>query len=219
MAGYRGSLATAEDGMSQHADRSSTARARRQRNATIAIIGVVGLAAFVGGFAIANLDDGGTTAASSSPSRTKSRSASASASASVSTPPSVAVADGRYFVQTHAVKGGEDRPLLLSYDLAYFYTGDQAVQVAEKRGDPPPESGYYIVNDNPRLRVVPVASDATVMYVPQTICCEPVDGDLGAWALSVNGTAQTDYPDPDIAWWWIRVSSGEITTIEQQYLP
>jgi hypothetical protein len=205
--------------MSHNPGHSGTARARRNRTPTSAIVAAVGLAAFVGGFALANIGNGGSAAASASPSRSRTRSASASAAASASASPSKAVPDGRYFVQTHRVEGGDDAPLALSYDLAYFYTGDRAVQVAEQRGDPPPESGYYIVNDNPRLRTVPIASDATVLYVPETICCDAVPGDLGAWALSVNDAAQTDYPDPDVAWWWITVSSGEITAIEQQYLP
>lgn len=206
--------------MSQHASRSGNARARRQGTITIAIVAVVGLAAFIGGFALASMDEGNTGAASSTTSRNGSPSRTASASASGSASPSAAVVtDGRYFVQTDSVEGGEDGSLVLSYDLAYFYTGDQAAEIAQQRGDPLPESGYYIVNDNPRLRSVPVADDAEVRYIPETLCCDPVPGDLDAWALSVNGTAQTDYPDPDITWWWITVSSGEITSIEQQYLP
>jgi hypothetical protein len=204
--------------MSQHAGRSGTARARRQGTITIAIVATVGIAAFIGGFALASKDDGNTAAASSTPSRSRSQSRTASASASTS-PSGAVVTDGKYFVQTRSVEGGEDGPLVLSYDLAYFYTGDQATQIAQQRGDPPPESGYYIVNDNPRLRSVPVADDAEVRYIPETRCCDPVPGNLDAWALSVNGTAQTDYPNPDITWWWIAVSSGEITSIEQQYLP
>jgi hypothetical protein len=173
----------------------------------------------VGGFALASAEDGTPAAASSSTTRSRSRSPSPTASASPSASPSPAVTDGQYFVKTHDVEGGGNQPLVLSYDLAYFYTGDQAARVAEQHGDPPPESGYYIVNDNPRLRSVPVAADATVLYIPETVCCDLVHGRLDTWAVSVNGTAQTDYPDPDVAWWWITVSSGEITSIEQQYLP
>jgi hypothetical protein len=204
--------------MSQHAGRSGGARARRQRNTTIAIIAAVGLAAFLGGFALASMDDGNTGAASTTPSKARSRSPSPSTSASAS-PSAEVVTDGTYFIQTQSVEGGGDEPLVLSYDLAYFYTGDRAAQIAEQRGDPPPESGYYIVNDNARLRTVPLASDATVRYIPETACCDLVPGNLDAWAVSVNGTGQTDYPDPEFTWWWIAVSSGEISAIEQQYLP
>jgi hypothetical protein len=205
--------------MSQQARRAGSDRARRQRTTTIAIIAVIGLAAFAGGFALAGIGEGNPVAASAGPSRSRSHSPSASASASRSASPSADVTDGEYFVRSHGVEGGGDEPLLLSYDLAYFYTGDRAAQVAEQRGDPPPESGYYIVNDNPRLRTLPIASDATVRYIPETACCDLVPGDLHAWALSVNDAAQTDYPDPDITWWWITVFSGEVTAIEQQYLP
>jgi hypothetical protein len=209
--------------MSQQADRSgAAARARRQRNRTITILGVIGAAAFVGGVTLANLNDGGTGAASASLSHTQRRSTSPTASATPSTsssPSPARVPDGRYFVKTHGVEPGDGGRYVLTYDLAYFYTGDDAVRIARQRGDPPPESGYYIVNDNPRLRVALVASDARVAYVPEGACCELADGDLDAWALSVNDAAQTDYPDPASAWWWITVTSGEITSIEQQYLP
>ncbi len=204
--------------MSQDGNRSGSSRARRQRNRAIAIIGVIGAAAFVGGFALAGVEDGGTTATSASPSRPRTRSPSPSVSDSPTASPSDVVADGRFFVQTSHVERTESG-LALTYDLAYFYKGDRAVQVAAQRGDPPPESGYYIVNDNPRLRTVPIAAGAAVAYVPQTVCCQPEKGDLDAWTASVNGEVQTDYPDPQIAWWWITVSSGKITSIQQQYLP
>ena len=42
--------------------------------------------------------------------------------------------DGRYFVQLTDIQGGEEGPLLLQYDLAYFLTGEEANQAAEDRG-------------------------------------------------------------------------------------
>ena len=77
---------------------------------------------------------------------------------------------------------------------------------------------YYIVNDNPRLRTLPLADVVVVRYIPVDQCCDLQDGNVDAWLESVLETNPTDYPGKDAAWWF-RVEGGLITRIEQQFLP
>jgi len=109
----------------------------------------------------------------------------------------------------------------LVLDLAYFLTGDEANEAAaEDDVDTPVPNGYYIVNDNPKLRTVPIADDATVRYIPADPCCEPQPWDLSAWMDAVNGEVMTDMMgEMSTTWWWVTVRDGSIVAIEQQYLP
>ena len=103
------------------------------------------------------------------------------------------------------------------FDLAYFYQGERAEREAAERGDEV-VSGYYIVNDNPRLRTLFLADEVEVEYIPATQCCELQPGDIDAWVEAVLETNPTDYAGTN-APWWFTVEGGEITRIEQQYLP
>ena len=79
-------------------------------------------------------------------------------------------------------------------------------------------SGYYIVNDNPRLRTLFLADEVEVEYIPSSRCCELQTGDLDAWVEAVLETNPTDYAGTNVPW-WLTVEGGRITRIEQQYLP
>jgi len=103
------------------------------------------------------------------------------------------------------------------FDLAYFYTGAKAASEAAERGDEVTD-GYYVVNDNPRLRTLAIADDVEVEYVPVDNCCELRSGDIDAWLEGVLATNPTDYAGTNVPW-WITVEGGAITRIEEQYLP
>jgi hypothetical protein len=103
------------------------------------------------------------------------------------------------------------------FDLAYFYVGERAEHEAAEREDEV-RNGYYIVNDNDRLRVLPLAGDVEVEYVPTDQCCELQPGNIDAWLESVLETNPTDYDGKNVPWWFT-VEGGEITKIEQQWLP
>ena len=68
------------------------------------------------------------------------------------------------------------------------------------------------------MRTLPLAEDVEVEYIPATQCCELQTGDIDAWLESIRETNQTDYGGKDVPWWFT-VEGGEITRIEQQYLP
>ena len=212
---------------------SGAARDRKRRTQMIVAAVVVGLVAFGGGVVLANLGGDEATAPSSSPmvsstldagsptptpTSSPTASASTSPSSSPSASPSAPLPDGESFVYVKTVEGGEEGPLLLTFDLAYLYEGDEANQQAAAHGDPEPADGYYIVNDNPKLRTIPIASSVQVRYIPTSACCELQPGDINAWADAVNGTVTSEYSGANGAW-WITVVGGEVVTIEEQYFP
>ena len=126
------------------------------------------------------------------------------------------LADGRHFVYVTEAARREDGSSTVTFDLAYFYRGERAEQEAAERGDEVVNDSY-IVNDNPRLRTLPLADAVIVRYIPVDRCCDLQDGDIDAWLESILETNQTDYPKD--AAWWFRVDGGQITRIEQQFLP
>jgi hypothetical protein len=125
--------------------------------------------------------------------------------------------DGHHFVYVRSATRSGDGRARVRFDLAYFYTGERAAQEAAERGDEV-VNDYYIVNDNPRLRTLPLADDVEVEYIPMTLCCELQPGNIDAWLEAVLETNQTDYDGKNVPWWFT-VEGGEITRIEQQYLP
>jgi hypothetical protein len=202
---------------------ASDADRRRRRNAIVIAAVVVGLVVFVVGYVLGAGD--GESEASASPSSTTSAATSPPTHSSSPSPSSSQepsgdeLPDGRYFVQLNDLQGGEEGPLLIRYDLAYFYTGDEANQVAASRGDETPvPNDVYIVNDNPMLRFAPLAEDFTVRYIPEgtgELQAAPQDRFL-AW---LGETEQTDFLPKDSTYWWVTIDGGEVTKIAQQYLP
>ena len=74
------------------------------------------------------------------------------------------------------------------------------------------------MNENDRLRTLPLAEDVEVAYIPVDACCDLQPGNVDAWLEAVLETNPTDYGGADVPWWFT-VEGGEITRIEQQYLP
>ena len=129
--------------------------------------------------------------------------------------------DGRYCVQLTDIQGGEEGPLLLQYDLAYFLTGEEANQAAADRGlETPVPNDYFIVNDNPKLRLTPLEGVYSVKYIPEgSGLSSPVKAHEAQFLGWMGESVQTDFPPKDTSWWWITIENGSVTKIEQQYLP
>ncbi|MDP9330497.1 MAG: hypothetical protein M3P11_07680 [Actinomycetota bacterium] len=202
---------------------TSTQAGEIKRSVVIAAVIAVIVLAFGGGYLLAH-DNGGSGAANStttSPTPTNSHSPkpSVSVTTSPSPEPSAQLEDGRYFVYAKKVTGSGD-PMKLTFDLAYLLGGQEADDAAAAHGDPPPEDGYYLVNDNPLLRTVPIDPEVTVRYIPTGAVDQATlkAGNIDGWSAAVNGTAMTDYRDGD-AGWWIVIQGGEVTSIKQQYFP
>jgi len=159
---------------------------------------------------------------SESPSSTASESASPSASAiATAEPAGDTLPDGTYFVQLTDIQGGEEGPLQLQYDLAYFLTGEEANQAAADRGlETPVPNDYFIVNDNPKLRLTPLEGVYSVKYIPEgSGLSTPVKAHEAQFLGWMGETVQTDFPPKDTSWWWITIQNGSVTKIQQQYLP
>jgi hypothetical protein len=125
--------------------------------------------------------------------------------------------DGRHFVYVTRISRS-DGTTRIRFDLAYFFQGERAEREAAERGDEV-VSGYYIVNDNPRLRTLRLADEVEVEYIPESGCCELQPWDIEDWVEAIGlPTDPGDYPGRNVPWWFT-VENGEITRIEQQYLP
>lgn len=108
----------------------------------------------------------------------------------------------------------------LTLDYVQFLTGAEAAAAAAAHGDEsPPPNDYYVVNDNPRLREFPVQRGITVRVVSRpdgTVTPAGYDMPLAEWVARLTG--------PDSRWflghlYWVTITDGTITAIEQQYLP
>jgi hypothetical protein len=134
------------------------------------------------------------------------------------TPP---LADGRHFGYIKAAHLTGD-PRELVFDLAYFLTGDEANAEAEKRGlETPVPNDYVIVNDNRRLRTLPVAENLTIDLLDWKHCCETrFAGDPARFedAFELKDPPAGKYRGAFSAYWLV-VEDGEVASIEEQYLP
>jgi hypothetical protein len=135
-------------------------------------------------------------------------------------PQGATLADGRYFVRLNDLEGGEAGPPAVRYDLAYFLTGAAADQAAKDRGlETPVPDGYFIVNDSHQLRVAPLADPLGVKYIPEGDCCQPVKAHNAAFLGWLSDTQQSDFPPKATSWWWITIDGGQVTKVEQQFVP
>jgi hypothetical protein len=132
----------------------------------------------------------------------------------------VVLEDGRHPVYLTALDG---TARTVEFDVIQFLTGDEAVVAwdaahPEEPGGPP--NDYFIVNENPRLRVLPLADDVTVTVpsfegggfhaqpipfadLPARLAGNPMPGDGRLW------------PNP----FWLTVENGTVTAMDEQYIP
>lgn len=138
---------------------------------------------------------------------------------SATTPPPATTAvleDGRYAAY---VTGLDVAGRTLDVDVIQLLFGEPA-QAAWERDHPDDPYGlnndYYIINENPRLRILAVSPDAPITVLD---AIRPVSigwGDLEAWF------ATNPYPTPDKLWqnpFWLNLRDGVIVEIEEQYIP
>ena len=126
--------------------------------------------------------------------------------------------DGHHFVYVKRASTSDNGTTRIRFDLAYFYQGQRAEREAAERGDEV-VSGYYIVNDNPRLRTMRLADEVAVEYIREDQCCELQPWNVDDWTEAIGlSTDPANYPGTDVPWWFT-VEGGRITRIEQQYLP
>jgi hypothetical protein len=132
------------------------------------------------------------------------------------------LADGTYFgfLESIDVDTG-----VTKFDLACFYTGDEANHQAAARGDEVPvPNDVYIVNDNPATRDVPVDPSAELLLIDWNACCETgpgatLDGLASALGhkrfVEIDGWRYAGSLSP----YWVTIANGQIVGIEEQFLP
>jgi hypothetical protein len=138
------------------------------------------------------------------------------------TPAPATLADGTYFGFLESIDVGSG---VSGFDLACFYTGDEANEQAAARGDEVPvPNDVYIVNDNPSTRDVPVDPSVELLLIDWNACCETSPGaELDAFASALG---DQDFVEIDgfryaggLSPYWITIQDGRIVGIEEQFLP
>jgi hypothetical protein len=122
------------------------------------------------------------------------------------------LADGRHPVYITSIDVGRRA---MRFDLVIFLTGEKAKQEWAKThpGEEGPMNDYMIVNNNPKLRTLPVTADARILiidpqhYDPTTM----LEVDL---AKLRDELAKFVGP-----LFWITVRAGKITRVDQQFIP
>jgi hypothetical protein len=125
--------------------------------------------------------------------------------------------DGRHFVFVKRLHGTPPNAEM-TFDLAYFLTGDAANQAAAANGDETPvPNDYYIVNDNPLLRTMPIAPSVEIDAIDWTHCCDPTSVSYADWAASIEHPTEALHGTE--SGWWITIVDERIVKIEEQYTP
>jgi hypothetical protein len=127
---------------------------------------------------------------------------------------SAVLADGRHPVFISGIDAGKRT---MRFDLVIFLTGEKANAEWAKThpGEEGPMNDYMIVNNNPKLRTLPVGAEVRILILdPETY--DPnkmLEVDLARLRAELAKFTDTGPP------FWITVSAGKITRIEQQFLP
>ena len=125
------------------------------------------------------------------------------------------LADGRHPVRITTVD--PDRRTI-AFDLIQLYWGDDATREAAKdHQESPPPNDHSIRNVNPRLRTLPVRSDAPITTNTLTAGytgSATKDIRVPLWRLAI--LQQATHHSPPV---WITVHHGQAVKIAEQYIP
>lgn len=101
----------------------------------------------------------------------------------------------------------------IEFDLACWFTGQSAVEAAAEDGaESPPPNDYYVRNDNPQIRSLPVSPDTEVTWYPTS---DPSSEEVVVYSDWVEGvTARGLFLGV-----WLDVIDGEVLRIREQWVP
>lgn len=121
--------------------------------------------------------------------------------------------DGRKFafIKKLYLKDGQ---VWATVDFLQLFTGAQADTEAAKHGQEAP-NGYYVLNDNPKLREFAVRNDATIVTSFGGDPAEkatPKPQELYDWSINEDGLL-------DYRLFWVTIVNGEVTAIEHMWVP
>jgi hypothetical protein len=124
------------------------------------------------------------------------------------------LADGRHAVLLKTVDAGRRR---VTFDLIQFYQGDAATtEAAKDHQESPPPNDVYSRNVNPRLRTLPVRSDATIT------CNTLTAGYTGSATKNLQvplDRLAIVLPRGGAGPFWITVRHDQVVKIAEQYMP
>jgi hypothetical protein len=138
------------------------------------------------------------------------------------TPAPIVLPDGTYFGYVQSIDTASGA---LAFDLACFYTGEEANEQAAQRGDEVPvPNDVYIVNDNTTIRDVPVDQSTELLLIDWNECCETSPGaELVAFASAIGGPDFVEIGGRRYAGslspYWVTIEDGVVSRIEEQFLP
>ncbi len=108
---------------------------------------------------------------------------------------------------------------IVTVDYVRLVMGDEAKQAAEAHGDTVPESGLYVVNDNPLTRERAVDS-GLVVRVTMDEAGKPNElgrsMPLAEWADAFTGPQEDTYRSGTYI---LTLTNGTVTLLEQLYIP
>jgi hypothetical protein len=121
--------------------------------------------------------------------------------------------DGRHPVYLKAI---DMKRRTVTFDLVIFLTGPKAEEewAKEHPGEGGPPNDYMIVNNNPKLRTLPLITGAKIQVIDMesTDVTKPVDASLTELRDLVASPRTSGL-------YWITVRDEKITRVEGQYLP
>lgn len=115
---------------------------------------------------------------------------------------------------------------IVTFDLIQFLTGAEAAEIwAMAHPDEPtgPPNDYLIINDNRRLRALPIDDTARVTVVNTT----DATGGIASVKITVEDLPAhlaRQRPETMDGWlsytpYWLTVVNGQVTEVEEQFLP
>ena len=126
----------------------------------------------------------------------------------------VVLVDGRH---PAIIKTVDPDRRTITFDLIQFYQDDEATREAAKdHQESPPPNDYYIRNTNPKLRTLPVRSDATIT------CNTLTAGYTGSATKNVRvplDRLAIVLPRGGAGPFWITVRHDQVVKIAEQYVP
>ncbi|HEU4899174.1 MAG TPA: hypothetical protein VFX88_16660 [Actinomycetota bacterium] len=124
------------------------------------------------------------------------------------------LADGRHPVYLKTVDASGRT---ITFDLIQFFMGDAATKAAAEDGEEsPPPNDYYIRNVNPRLRTLPVEAGAPITV--NVLASQETGSATKNVSVDLDKLASY-FPNSGTPPFWITVAGGQVTRMEQQYLP
>lgn len=101
----------------------------------------------------------------------------------------------------------------LSFDLACWFTGDAAVIASAEDGEEsPPPNDYYVRNENPKIRELDVAPYVPVLFYPDGDPTTAYETIFAEWD-DLSSARGFDFGI------WVTIEGGEVTSIDEQWVP